>query len=93
MNEERALDGIGDEQLLGLAAGEGRVLVTFDVRDFHRLATEWAVAGRSHAGCAILVGIDHSEFNLIIRRLEELFLDRSDPRSWRDLVCFVTRSR
>lgn len=93
MNEERSLDGIGDEHLLALAAEEGRILVTFDVRDFHRIATEWAEAGRSHAGCAILVGIDHSEFGLIIRRLEALFVDRSDPQSWRDFSCFVTRSR
>lgn len=33
-DEERGLDGWTDEQLLELAASEGRVMVTFDVADF-----------------------------------------------------------
>ena len=35
-------------------------MVTFNVGDFARITTEWAAAGRSHAGCLLIVGIDHA---------------------------------
>ena len=38
-----------DDQLL-FAAREGRVLYTHNMKDFRRIAMEWARAGRSHAG-------------------------------------------
>jgi Domain of unknown function (DUF5615) len=38
-----------DDQLL-FATREGRVLVTHNLRDFRRIAIEWARAGRAHAG-------------------------------------------
>ncbi len=37
-DEERALDGLADEELLSIAAGEGRIFVTFDVKDFPVIA-------------------------------------------------------
>lgn len=40
------------------AAG-GRIMITFNVKDFPRVCVEWMGAGRHHAGCLILVGIDH----------------------------------
>jgi hypothetical protein len=80
-DEERALDGWTDADLLALASQEGRIMVTFNVRDFPRLAREWAEAGRTHAGCAILVGIDHSEFGTILRVLERVFTARPDSPS------------
>ena len=90
-DEERELDGWADETLLALAADEERVMVTFDVKDFPDIARRWAEAARSHAGCAIVVGIDHSEFGTILRALEGLFEQRSDPRAWHDYTCFVSR--
>lgn len=92
VNEERSLDGYGDEELLALAAAEDRLLITFNARDFARISREWAEAGRSHAGCAILVAIDHSEFGLILRRLRTVLSERADPQSWRDYTCFISRS-
>ncbi|MPY91837.1 MAG: hypothetical protein GEV08_01890 [Acidimicrobiia bacterium] len=90
-DEERALDGMSDENLLALAAAEGRVLVTFNVADFPVIVRRWAEAGQPHAGCAIVVGIDHSEFGTIIRVVERALEGRPDPRSWRDYTCFVAR--
>lgn len=90
-DEERELDGRADEELLALAAEEGRVMVTFDVKDFPDIARRWAEASRPHAGCAILVGIDHSEFGVILQALERLFELRSDENDWRDYTCFVSR--
>lgn len=45
-----ALEGLDDESLLGVAAGEGRALLTNNVRDFVPLARAWAASGREHSG-------------------------------------------
>ncbi|MBW8060033.1 MAG: hypothetical protein FVQ78_06785 [Solirubrobacterales bacterium] len=90
-DEEREFDGWADEALLALATEEERILVTFDVKDFPGIARRWAEAGRPHAGCAIVVGIDHGEFGTILRVLDRLFEERSDPGAWRDYTCFVSR--
>jgi hypothetical protein len=91
-DEERALDGMSDEDLLTLAAAESRVLVTFNVADFARIVRRWAEEGRSHAGCAIVVGIDHSQFGTIIRVIDRTTAARPDPDDWRGYTCFVTRA-
>lgn len=91
--EERSLDGSPDEELLELASGEQRIMVTFDAADFPRICREWLEIGRSHHGCAVLVGIRHHEFGAIMRALDAALEARSDPREWRDHLAFVSRVR
>lgn len=91
VDEERGLDGWEDEELLTLAAGEQRVMVTFDVKDFPEIARRWAEAMRPHAGLAIVVGIDHGEFGTILHALQGLFDERADAEAWRDRTLFVSR--
>jgi hypothetical protein len=91
-DEERELDGLSDEDLLTLATAEDRILVTFNVADFPRIVTRWAEAGRSHAGCAIVVGIDHREFGTIVRVIHAAVTERSRPEDWHDHTTFVARS-
>ena len=91
-DEERELDGLPDEELLSLATAENRVLVTFNVADFPDIVRRWAEAGRSHAGCAIVVGIDHSEFGTIIRVIQRVMEQRPKQAEWRDYTCFVARA-
>lgn len=50
VSEEPHLRGTPDADLLALAAGEGRLLVTDNVQDFAPLDRLWAAQGRSHAG-------------------------------------------
>lgn len=88
---ERDLDGWPDEALLALASEEGRVMVTFDVKDFPEIARRWAEAGRAHAGLAIVVGIDHGEFGAILRVLGSLLEERLDPGEWTGCTYFVSR--
>lgn len=90
-DEERALDGWRDDELLALAADQGRILVTCDVKDFPRIARGWAEAGRGHAGCTILVGIDHSQFGVILRTVAAVLEVRPDHADWHDYTCFVSR--
>ena len=87
-DEERALDGMEDEQLLELAADETRVMITFDVKDFTVIARRWAEAGKTHAGLGIVVGIDHGEFGVILNAISgEVVAERE----WSDLTLFITR--
>ncbi len=91
IDEERALDGMADEDLLSLAKVEERILVTFNVQDFPRIVRRWAEAQLGHRGCAIVVGIDHSEFGTIIRVIERAFAARPDPADWHDYTAFIAR--
>ncbi len=90
-SEDRGLDGSTDEQLLTLAASENRVSFTFDVKDFARVTREWAEAGKRHAGCAMLVGIDHSQFGAIVRAIEYALAARPAVKDWADVTIFVSR--
>jgi uncharacterized protein DUF5615 len=47
---DAGLAGKSDDEQLAFAAEHGCVLYTFNVSDFYRLHTEWADAGREHAG-------------------------------------------
>ena len=90
-DEERELDGLGDEDLLAAAATEERVFITFDVHDFPAIARRWAEAKRTHAGCAIVVGIDHGEFGAVLDAIEKELQTRPRQADWQDLTLFLTR--
>ena len=91
-DEERTLDGLPDEDLLALAAAEGRILMTFDVKDFPVIARRWSESGRAHAGCAIVVGIDHGEFGALIRAVEGELTSRPEQAAWVDHTLFIARA-
>lgn len=91
-DEERELDRFTAEELLSIAAAEGRIFVTFDVKDFPVIARRWAEAGRAHAGCAIVVGIDHGEFGATLDRLARELAARPDEADWTDLTLFLART-
>ncbi len=92
-DEERELDGLGDEELLALATQEDRLFLTFDVKDFPVIVRRWAEAGRAHAGCAILVGIDHGEFATILDTIARALSERPQQVDWTDLTLFIARIR
>lgn len=89
--QERELDGLGDEQLLELAASETRALITFDVRDFSVIARRWAEAGRRHAGIGIVVGVGHGDFGAAIAILSRELAARPAQADWTDLTLFMAR--
>jgi predicted nuclease of predicted toxin-antitoxin system len=91
-DEERELDGLIDEELLSIAATEERIFVTFDVKDFPVIARRWAEGGRTHAGCAIVVGIDHSEFGAILATIALAVAARLRQADWTDLTLFLART-
>lgn len=91
-DEERELDGLTDEQLLSIAAGEERIFVTFDVHDFPVIARRWAEAGRAHTGCAIVVGIDHGEFGATLETIALALTARPRHVDWTALTLFLART-
>jgi predicted nuclease of predicted toxin-antitoxin system len=92
-DEERELDGLADEELLSIATAEARIFVTFDVKDFPVIARRWAEAGRPHAGCAIVVGIDHGEFGAILETIAATLTARPNEAEWTALTLFLARTR
>jgi hypothetical protein len=91
-DEKRELDGSTDEALLSLAASEGRIFITFDVKDFPLIVRRWAEAVRTHAGCAIVVGVDHGEFRATLDIVARELVARPQQTDWSDLTLFLARS-
>jgi hypothetical protein len=47
---------------------------------------------QSHAGCLLIVGIDHGEFGLIPRVIDAALSSRPDQAAWVDYTACGTRS-
>lgn len=91
LDQERLLEGLDDEEVLSTAAAEERILVTHNIRDFPAILREWAAAQRPHAGVILVYGIDHREFDVIVRGIERCLELYPDQGSWRDLALVVDR--
>jgi hypothetical protein len=91
-DEERELDGWEDERLLELATTEQRITVTFNIKDYARLAGEWAAAGTPHAGILLIVGIDHAEFGLTLRIIDHALQTRPEQDAWTGYAAWGTRT-
>src|SRR3990172_5198327 len=57
--------GLSDSDQLAFATGQGRTLLTFNVKDFVKLASEYASSGRHHSG---IIVSDHLPFRELLRR-------------------------
>jgi len=91
LDQELALEGLDDDDVLALATNEGRILVTHNVRDFPAILRDWAGTQRTHAGVILVYGIDHREFDLIVRGVERSLRLYEDAGSWEDLAVVVNR--
>lgn len=91
LDQEPALEGLDDEEVLAAAAVEERILVTHTIRDFPAILREWAAAPRSHTGVILVHGIDHREFDVIVGGIEPCLELYPDPGSWEDLALVVGR--
>jgi predicted nuclease of predicted toxin-antitoxin system len=91
LDQEPALEGLEDEDVLALASQEERILVTHNIRDFPSILREWAEAQRAHAGVILVYGINHSEFELIVRGIGRWLELYSAPARWADLAAVLDR--
>lgn len=90
------LRGLADEELLAVAAREGRALVSENVADFMRLYGEWGTARRRHAGIVIALSSRFSRtpagFELLVDSLVELCERRPGREALADAVHFLVRA-
>lgn len=70
----RAGRAVTDEDQLLFAAGEGRVLVTYNRADYQMLDTRWRTEGRDHAGILWCTEqtLPRRAIGSLIRALEEM---------------------
>lgn len=61
-----------DEEQLEFAAAQDRCLVTFNIRDFAVLASEWWKAGRNHAGIVVTPQVSRRALGRLLHRLLNL---------------------
>ena len=96
VDERSPLRGLADEELLVVAAREGRTLVTENVADFMRLYGEWGAAGRRHAGIVIALSSRFSRtpagYEVLVGSLAELCAQRPGHEPLADAVNFLVRS-
>jgi predicted nuclease of predicted toxin-antitoxin system len=91
LDQEQALEGLDDEEVLALASHEERILVTHNIRDFPEILREWGAAQRTHAGAILVYGVDHREFNVVARGIERCLESYPEPADWIDLAVVVNR--
>jgi hypothetical protein len=92
LDSEIELEGLPDPQVLALAAAEGRVLVTANIRDFEPLLREWAGATRSHAGVILVPpSVRNQAFGVLISGVEET-LAGTGQEDWIDRVEWLRRT-
>lgn len=96
VDERGPLRGLADEELLVIAAREGRGLVSENVADFMRLYGEWGAAGRRHAGIVIALSSRFSRtpsgYEVLVGSLVEFCAQRPEPEAFADAVHFLVCS-
>ena len=92
LDSEIGLEGLADPDVLELAAGEGRVLVTANVRDFEPLLREWSGEGWSHAGVILIPpSVRNEAFGVLISGIERT-IGRVDQNGWADRVAWLRKA-
>ena len=85
-DEEEELRGLEDAELLALAVSEGRILVTFDAKDFLPLLIERTSGESPHAGCILVPGsFRHEHFGAIIAGIDSA-IGGTHQEDWVDRV-------
>jgi len=92
IDSEIELEGLPDPKVLELAATEGRILVTANIRDFEPLLREWAGEGRSHSGVILVPpSVKNEAFGILISGVQKTLAD-INQEGWIDRVEWLRRS-
>ena len=75
--------GRSDYEQLEFAASQGRVILTFNIKDFLRLSHEYVVSGKHHSG---IIVSNHLHFRELLRRtltfINQVKEDLTDKLFW-----------
>ena len=92
VDEDRALEGISDADLLDLAAQDGRTLITCNVRDFVPSLAEWASRERVHAGVLLVPNsIRHEHLGVLVSSIQAT-IGTSSQEEWQNRVAWARRA-
>lgn len=92
LDSDIELEGLADPEVLELAAGEGRVLVTANVRDFEPLLREWAGEDRAHAGVILIPpSVRNEAFGVLISGIEQT-ISNTDQDGWVNRVAWLRKT-
>ncbi len=92
LDSEVELEGLSDPEVLELAAAEGRILVTANIRDFEPILRGWAGESRSHAGVILVPSSVRNEaFGSLISGVKEILGD-DRQEDWVDRVAWLRRA-
>src|SRR5215210_4376416 len=92
LDSEPELEGLSDPEVLELAAVEGRVLVTANIRDFEPLLREWAGESRRHAGVILVpASVRNEAFGVLISGVEKTIADTTQEE-WANRVEWLRKA-
>lgn len=81
--------GLPDEQVLALAAAEGRVLVTRNAKDFDRITRRWASREQAHAGVLLIWTRETDELGSLVTEILATLESVGEQDVWVDLVLAI----
>lgn len=84
--QTRLPQGTDDEELLGYAAQQERILLTSNAQDFGPIAAAWFLGGREHWGILIVPG--QTNESLLSRALENILREHSSE-SFKNTFRFI----
>jgi len=92
LDSEIELEGLSDPEVLELAAAEGRVLVTANIRDFEPLLREWAGESRPHSGVILVpASVRNEAFGVLISGIQNILAEITQE-GWIDRVEWLRRA-
>ncbi len=89
LQDDSALWGLSDEEVLELARSESRIVVTCNGVDLMAIARAWADEGRAHAGIVVFWGQRTDAFGAIIASVEDALRLHPDQDTWANLVLSI----
>lgn len=88
LDEREDLRVLDDGEVLSLAAQQGRIVITRNIRDFAELARQWSEDGREHAGC-ICIAASVAGIGSMVRAVEAAVESQPSQHDWRGLFVIV----
>jgi predicted nuclease of predicted toxin-antitoxin system len=83
---EAGMDTASDEDQLLFASQENSAVLTFNIRDFAPLHTEWTAAGRPHAGIIVSQQLGNRHYGVLLQRMLRLLNEMSAEKMRNNFV-------
>lgn len=92
LDQEPHNEGLADDEVLRLGAGEQRIVVTHDVNTFPAVLRDFAERREPHAGAIVLVRIRSRDSDLIVGAIETWLARYPRQEQWRDMTVFAAQA-